>query len=751
MDEMVLRAQRFINTTYGSVPGITKVVEDGITGWATMYALTRCLQHQLGITTLSNNFGPTTLSTLTSQWPSITRSAGAPANLVRILQSGLYCKGYDGGEIDGIYNDRVSAAVQQLKANSGTQNAFPGDAMVPKLFKALLTMDAYVVTANGSASIRSIQQWMNSRYVNRTNFFVIPCDGHFSRDVQKAMMLACQFELGQSDGEADGIFGPKTLNGLAAQGIAQGSTGVFVQLFSAAMIFNRRQGTAFTATYDANLTARVVDFQNFARLAPTGTGDKQTWASLLVSTGDSSRRGTAADCVTQITPARAQTLKGLGYQVVGRYLTNVPNTSLNKKIQPGELAVIAQEGLRVFPIYQTYGGAVTYFNATQGAADAMAALDAARGYGFKPGTRIYFAVDYDALDSDVTSNILPHFRAIRTRFNQLGSEYAIGIYGPRNVCSRVAAEGLSTASFVAGMSTGFSGNLGFPLPDDWAFDQISTITIGAGDGAIEIDNNINSGRDSGQNSFNDVPTGAKPDVPFSSASRDAILTELLAYIKSLGDLPEGNVLENAWLYLTPASLDITLQHDALITALSRAFGMRKALIQTPLFWELRNNRVDDAAVDGLVVATYAYLEAYELWEENMSGPPPQPPIIMKNDSSTGLGQIFADTAIKSRNYCVSVGIISDSALDPADWHDVWRVWKQLKDDDEYSVSTIPLVNIWGAADIGQRRPVLDYTENEAGLILKRYNGTGAQADVYRQKTLPIYRIFEKYNSAARNL
>lgn len=47
------------------------------------------------------------------------------------------------------------------------------------------------------------------------------------------------------------------------------------------------------------------------------------------------------------------------------------------------------------------------------------------------------------------------------------------------------------------MSTGFSGNLGFPLPDNWAFDQISTITLGSGDRQIEIDNNIKSGRDNG--------------------------------------------------------------------------------------------------------------------------------------------------------------------------------------------------------------------------------------------------------------
>ena len=53
---------------------------------------------------------------------------------------------------------------------------------------------------------------------------------------------------------------------------------------------------------------------------------------------------------------------------------------------------------------------------------------------------------------------------------------------------------------VSGMSTGFSGNLGYPLPSNWAFDQISTITIGSGSGQIQIDNNIKSGKDKGQSS-----------------------------------------------------------------------------------------------------------------------------------------------------------------------------------------------------------------------------------------------------------
>ncbi|SDI45545.1 hypothetical protein SAMN05421505_15320 [Sinosporangium album] len=179
--------------------------------------------------------------------------------------------------------------------------------------------------------------------------------------------------------------------------------------------------------------------------------------------------------------------------------------------------------------------------------------------------------------------------------------------------------------------------------------------------------------------------------------------------------------------------------------------MRKSLIQTPIFWELRNNRADDTAMDLLVRTTYAYREAYELWQQNMIGPPPQPPAVMKHDTSTGIAQIFADTAINSRNHCASQGLINDPQANPGDWHVVWRVWKLLKEDNEYSASTVLLVHIWGAADINQRRPTLDYTEVESGLILRRYNGSGSQAEMYMQKTLPIYRIFEKYNSVARNL
>ncbi|MGH0425253.1 glycoside hydrolase domain-containing protein, partial [Bacillus pretiosus] len=127
----------------------------------------------------------------------------------------------------------------------------------------------------------------------------------------------------------------------------------------------------------------------------------------------------------------------------------------------------------------------------------VAAYNAAKEYGFKDDTTIYFAVDFDAYGTDITDNILPHFKALNEKMAQLGGSYKVGVYGARNVCIQVSEKGYAKTSFVSGMSTGFSGNLGFPLPKNWAFDQISTIKVGSGSGLIEIDNNIKSNRDNG--------------------------------------------------------------------------------------------------------------------------------------------------------------------------------------------------------------------------------------------------------------
>ncbi|GAA1385101.1 DUF1906 domain-containing protein [Kitasatospora putterlickiae] len=731
-DEMVLAAQRFINSTYGSVAGIPHVEENGKTGWPVMYALTRALQYEIGIQSLSDTFGPTTLSTLQTKYP-VVDAGHTTTNITKIVQAGLYCKGYDGSGINGQYDARTGAAVALLKTDMGVDGVFPGPGVPPKVLKALLTMDAYVTVNGGSNAVRGIQRWMNASYVQRQNYFVVPCDGWFSRDVQKALMFAIQYALGMSDAVANGVFGPGTKAGLQANPLEIGSTGTFVRLFSAAMVFNRRSGAVFTDTFDADLAARVREFQDFVRLTVNGKADYPTWASLLVSTGDPTRKGIALDCVTEVTPERGAALIAAGYQVVGRYLTNVPGTTLNKKIQKYEISNILGAGLRFFPIYQTYGGSASYFSDNQGYIDGLAACDAANGYGIKRGTRIYFAVDFDALDHQITSNIIPHFRGIARAMEYLGNKYVPAAYGPRNVCSRVTAAQLSFGSFVSDMSTGFSGNLGFPMPEDWMFDQISTITVGSGAGQIEIDNNIASGRDRGQDAVDPVSTVYNLDVHWDQDYTLALAEDIKQCLKTYG-IEES---DTTGIYSTSEAIAKVLEKDALITSLARNLKIRKALIQVPILWEMRHKNIEDAGKDAAVKAYYS--TGIGLWD----------------DCSTGLGEVFARSAIRARNYAMDNQLLSFGIrLDPNNHDHVGDTWSKLNGNEEFNIGCVAYVHFWHASLLTNpisRPPGLDYTDDETHRLLARYQGDTPEAMVEGAKRLAVYRVFEKYNAPLRNL
>ncbi|APC65579.1 hypothetical protein AAV35_004485 [Salimicrobium jeotgali] len=508
MDEMVLLTQEWVNETYGNHPGYNTIDENGNTGWNTIHALTRALQIELGITNTADNFGAGTLARVRGITP-ISKNSNTNKNIVKIIQGALYCKGYGPGGVTGTYGSGTERAVTVLQRDMGEDN--PSGSVDGKFFKALLSMDAYSLLYGGEESIRTVQQWMNKTYIHRKNFFYMPCDGLYSRNTQEALIYAIQYEEGLSDSIANGHFGPSTQSLLPTLQVGDADgTDNFVRLFQAAMRFNGYD-VSFDGQFDANLSSKVKDFQSFTKLTVNGQADFQTWASLLVSTGDPSRDGSACDCITEITPARAETLRQHGYETVGRYLTNVPG-GLNKKIQPGELENIFNAGLTVYPIYQTVGRDASYFNEEQGKEDAISAFKAAQDYGFKDGTIIYFAVDFDALGYQISGNIIPYFRSIKQSLNVLGYDYKVGVYGARNVCIQVSEAGHAVSSFVSGMSTGFSGNLGYPLPGNWAFNQISTITIGSGDGQIQIDNNIKSGRDNGASSVSSEVSNNDPSV-----------------------------------------------------------------------------------------------------------------------------------------------------------------------------------------------------------------------------------------------
>lgn len=92
-DPKVLEAQQWVNATYRNVPGYVPCPEDGRTGWATMYSLVMGLQHELGISPVVANFGPTTTARFQALGE-IGHGWDRNRNIVRILQHGLFCKGY---------------------------------------------------------------------------------------------------------------------------------------------------------------------------------------------------------------------------------------------------------------------------------------------------------------------------------------------------------------------------------------------------------------------------------------------------------------------------------------------------------------------------------------------------------------------------------------------------------------------------------------------------------------------------------
>lgn len=512
MDAAVLRAQQWLNNTYSGKPGYTPITEDGATGQGTVKALTIALQIELGLTSPTGSFGPQT----SSLYPTLRKNTGAsPSNIVRILQHGLFCKGYNPGGATGIFGDNTEAAVSKVQSDAGLN----ADGIVtPLIFKTILNTDPLVLTTGGSLRIRSIQQQLNRDY--NAYFGIIPTNGKYERNTNKALIYALQAEEGLAVGTANGNFGPATQSSCPTLALNDTRTN-FVKILQYALVCNNMSVDNLAGNFNESTRSAIIDFQTFVCLPDNGgVADLDVWMSLLTSKGNTVRAATGCDCATVITDENVSVLTSNGYTTIGRYLTGL------YKLTDREIGVLKQNHIRIFPIFQRSGeGAsatsVGYFTLARAASDARDAYEAARALGFPQNTIIYFAVDFDAYDYQVTNTLLPFYERLNSAFAAINKmNYRIGIYGPRNVCSRISAAGYAISSFVADMSTGYSGNLGYTMPANWAFDQIVTTTIrdretGA---SIEIDKDVVRGTYIGETPEAPEPVG----ISFEEAVRAAL-------------------------------------------------------------------------------------------------------------------------------------------------------------------------------------------------------------------------------------
>ncbi|WP_220349888.1 glycoside hydrolase domain-containing protein [Virgibacillus dokdonensis] len=243
-----------------------------------------------------------------------------------------------------------------------------------------------------------------------------------------------------------------------------------------------------------------------------------TIKQLLTSNGYTGRPAIACDASTVIDHETVRTLREYNYQIIGRYLTGNVATGnggvRSKAMTHEELSILALNGIRVFPIYQDGGYYHEYFVQGRGRSDAWKAIRAANELGFPSGTTIYFAVDYDAYGFQVENNIIPYLEEVRSVIDIAKGkglpEYKLGVYGSRNTCIQAQGGNVSADySFVGNMSTGYSGNLGFPMPKNWSFNQFHEMTIGLGGiglALLGIDKNDYSGKDPGVSAVNPPDT-----------------------------------------------------------------------------------------------------------------------------------------------------------------------------------------------------------------------------------------------------
>ncbi|MCR1961047.1 hypothetical protein CWE04_08080 [Thomasclavelia cocleata] len=519
-DENVKKAQRYLNSMYGHRSEWVKLEEDGITGTGTCQGIIRAFQIENGVTPVTGNVGDVTLDKMRSL-PKISKmNANDKSNAnVCILQCALFAKGFNAGGITGIYYTTGVNAVTQFQAYANLEQTGIIDW---KVWMGLVSLNWFTMSSGGDTNIRTIQRQLNADWSDIIG--VGPCDGVVSRFTAYALIAALQAAEGiYTDfiGSLDGTnFGNQTTDKFPDV-LKENQNGDFIKfnkLVQYGLYTNGYNPRRFDGIFDSTTKERVSEFQEFYALTGIGLVTQgevncATMKSLLTSKGDTSRKAKACDCSTVLNKQQALDLKAAGYQVVGRYLTGTVGSSTRKFITFEEIENIKNAGLRVFPIYQDGGYRLEYFqDLRQGTVDAHTAIASAKRIGIPSGTTIYFAVDFDCYSYQMSSFIVPYFRKLNLVFNSStnSKKYKVGIYGPRYVCSYISDLGLAKYSFVADMSSGFSCNLGYPIPKNWAFDQFFELNDNNGgkfqsSPSFDLDKDGYSGRDTGISTFDDVP------------------------------------------------------------------------------------------------------------------------------------------------------------------------------------------------------------------------------------------------------
>ncbi|WP_373799500.1 glycoside hydrolase domain-containing protein [Bacteroides heparinolyticus] len=547
MDLRVQEVQLWLGETYpqyfyydedGNASGSYPIKPDGITGNTTVKALIMALQIHKQLIPIDGIWGNTT----SNAYPVVNRNT-TDTTVVKILQGAFLCKGYNPGPFDGIFGNATADAVKKFKNNLGMSG---DENLSAEYFKSLLTTDATVLLFSGNAKIRLVQQYLNGKYYSlfKNKLSFLPTGGIFERKTSKALIYAIQKEVGVT---SDGVLGPATFSALPNLEIGC-SNQSHVKILQAALICNGYNAN-FDGVYDSALSAIIESFQKFMCLnidpmVTLGKINRRTWGALLWSKGDIERTPNACDCRTKILNSDlAVALFNQGFRFIGRYLTNVEPNGYDKKMSREEVSILLDAGLNIFPIFQESPHSPvrpTDFNRVRGESDAERAIEAALSLGFEENTILYFALDCDMTEEDIADYAVPYFAGIKSVFVKHLNYYKIGVYGSRNSCQTICDNKYAVSSFVSDMSTGYSGNLGYLLPANWAFEQfVEKKKYSLANHIFDLDYDMASGKDNGVTTLDlafDKSNYHPPYIP--TAEEIADLKSILELIPAIHWLEE---------------------------------------------------------------------------------------------------------------------------------------------------------------------------------------------------------------------
>jgi len=153
----------------------------------------------------------------------------------------------------------------------------------------------------------------------------------------------------------------------------------------------------------------------------------------------------------------AEPIKNAGYDFVARYLSQ----SSWKRIGADEANQLKAAGLGIVLVYEDAPTGADYFSNGRGLVDATRAAQQANMLGAGSGTTIYFAVDYDASNTDLAGSITPYFQGVVSGLNSFASSgnprYRVGVYGSGATCMAISNAGLTSQGWLA-QATGWRGH-----------------------------------------------------------------------------------------------------------------------------------------------------------------------------------------------------------------------------------------------------------------------------------------------------